>query len=52
MTEKTGRQANDLRPEAQQGEEHGTIKGEQITGRNSPEKDRPRGSEPEAHARR
>jgi len=46
------RQPNDLRPEAQQGEDKGRIKRPQQTDATMAEKDLPRGSEKETHARR
>ena len=46
------RQPNDLRPEAQQGEDKGNIKRPQQTDATMAEKDLPRGSEKETHARR
>ena len=46
------RQPNDLRPEAQRGEDHGKIKRPQQTDATMAEKDLPRGSEKETHARR
>jgi len=52
MTDKDNRQPNDLRPEAQQGEGHGTIKRPQQTDATMAEKDLPRGSEQETHARK
>lgn len=35
----------DLRPEAQTDESHGALKGRQLTGRNDPEINNPRGAE-------
>ena len=52
MPKKADRQPNDLRPEAQQGEEHGSIKKAQLTDRHMPEPDLARGSEPEVNGRR
>ena len=46
------RQPNDLRPEAQRGEDKGRIKQPQQTDATMAEKDLPRGSEKETHARR
>ena len=40
------------RPQNQKDEQHGSIKGAQLDDRHMREKDLPRGSEPETHARK